>query len=199
MEISRFEDPNASGCTVYVTDGDIPQNLVAALNRISESGISITSRDVSKFLNDALKRYYSTELWPVAPEVAQKKNEAVKTEISELSDKDGKKTLTKDIDKKCCFICEMVKYELSKNDLVGERMSKCTSTGGSHQIESCGICGKKLTKMDGKYASRAMNQNVVLLMSLSLAGHMHSKCARILTAFFEKRPPKICHIHMIQA
>uniref|UniRef100_A0A7I4YKD3 Cytoplasmic tRNA 2-thiolation protein 2 n=1 Tax=Haemonchus contortus TaxID=6289 RepID=A0A7I4YKD3_HAECO len=65
---AHFEDPSASGRTAYVTDGDIPQELVNAINRMAEGITAVTFRDVSRFLNDALKRYYATSLWEVKVE-----------------------------------------------------------------------------------------------------------------------------------
>ncbi|KAK6028021.1 hypothetical protein OSTOST_05939 [Ostertagia ostertagi] len=66
--LAHFEDPSACGRTAYVTDGDIPQEIVDALNRKAKDYDEITPRDVSTFLNDALKRYYSTSMWPVNEE-----------------------------------------------------------------------------------------------------------------------------------
>ncbi|XGW08135.1 hypothetical protein V3C99_010890 [Haemonchus contortus] len=67
--IAYLVDPCASGSTVYVKDADIPQGLVQILNTIAEGTVTIKPRDVSKFLNDALERYYASALWPVTEEV----------------------------------------------------------------------------------------------------------------------------------
>ncbi|VDO59367.1 unnamed protein product [Haemonchus placei] len=64
-----FVDPYASGSTACVKDEDIPQGLVQIFNTIAEGTVTIEPRDVSKFLNDALERYYASALWPVTEEV----------------------------------------------------------------------------------------------------------------------------------
>ncbi|KAK5965867.1 hypothetical protein GCK32_015753 [Trichostrongylus colubriformis] len=56
--------------TAYVNIGDIPGELVSALNRCAEdSGQTyVTARDVGKFINGALQRFYSTSFWPSSEE-----------------------------------------------------------------------------------------------------------------------------------
>ncbi|KAK5974146.1 hypothetical protein GCK32_001727 [Trichostrongylus colubriformis] len=66
--VSHYDDPSGGGRTAYVTDGDIPENLVAAMNRNAQNRISITARGVSSFINDAFKRYYGTATWPLNEE-----------------------------------------------------------------------------------------------------------------------------------
>ncbi|KAK5971784.1 hypothetical protein GCK32_004437 [Trichostrongylus colubriformis] len=68
-QISHFDDPTAHGRTAYLNIADIPQELVTALNRMAKGNAIITDMDVCKFLNDALKRYYATPIWPVTEEV----------------------------------------------------------------------------------------------------------------------------------
>ncbi|KAK5971786.1 hypothetical protein GCK32_004439 [Trichostrongylus colubriformis] len=68
-QISHFDDPKAQGRTAYLNIADIPQELITALNRTAEGYAVITGLDVLRFLNDALKRYYATPIWPVTEEV----------------------------------------------------------------------------------------------------------------------------------
>ncbi|KAK5974699.1 hypothetical protein GCK32_016359 [Trichostrongylus colubriformis] len=67
--ISHFEDPNADGRTAYVSEGDIPHELISVLNKVAEGSVKITARDINKFLNGALKRYYPSKIWPEMKEV----------------------------------------------------------------------------------------------------------------------------------
>ncbi|KAK6023672.1 hypothetical protein OSTOST_10531, partial [Ostertagia ostertagi] len=67
--ISRFEDPSAGGRTAFVTNADVSSDLLDILNIMAQGSVHITGLDVSKFLNDALARYYSTSMWPVTEEV----------------------------------------------------------------------------------------------------------------------------------
>ncbi|XGW04799.1 hypothetical protein V3C99_015740 [Haemonchus contortus] len=66
--IRHFDDPSASGRTAYVAFVDIPPSIVHNLNYASEEAV-VKIRDVGHFLNDALKRYYATNLWPVTDQV----------------------------------------------------------------------------------------------------------------------------------
>ncbi|KAK6027909.1 hypothetical protein OSTOST_06055 [Ostertagia ostertagi] len=61
--IAQYDDPWLPGPKVCVTNGDIPQHVVNAFNAMARGIASITARDVSRFMNDALKRYYSTTIW----------------------------------------------------------------------------------------------------------------------------------------
>nr|CDJ85898.1 unnamed protein product [Haemonchus contortus] len=71
--ISYCDDPNASRSTAYVTNGDIPEDLVVVFNRMAKGcDITITALQVSRFLNDALKRYYDTPLWPASKTIVVK-------------------------------------------------------------------------------------------------------------------------------
>ncbi|XGW04584.1 hypothetical protein V3C99_015625 [Haemonchus contortus] len=66
----ELEDPSTpSGRTAYVTDMDIPLDLVNSLNRLAGGATVVSCRDVSKFINENLKRYYSTSVWPEMEEV----------------------------------------------------------------------------------------------------------------------------------
>ncbi|VDO06670.1 unnamed protein product [Haemonchus placei] len=66
--IRHFEDPNARRPTAYVANGDIPRDTIDELNKMAGGAAVLTCRDVSKFLNDALNRYYATRFWPVTEE-----------------------------------------------------------------------------------------------------------------------------------
>ncbi|XGW13334.1 hypothetical protein V3C99_000012 [Haemonchus contortus] len=71
--ISYCDDPNASRSTAYVTNGDIPEDLVVVFNRMAKGcDITITALQVSRFLNDALRRYYDTPLWPASKTIVVK-------------------------------------------------------------------------------------------------------------------------------
>ncbi|KAK5965654.1 hypothetical protein GCK32_016947 [Trichostrongylus colubriformis] len=61
--VSHFDDPHASGSTAYVTDVDIPRDLLSTLNTMAEGVVNITYREIRNFLNGALKRYYLSTLW----------------------------------------------------------------------------------------------------------------------------------------
>ncbi|KAK5980726.1 hypothetical protein GCK32_006929 [Trichostrongylus colubriformis] len=54
--VSHYDDPSCGGRTAYVTDGDVPVDLVAAMNRNAQNRALITARGVSSFINDAFKR-----------------------------------------------------------------------------------------------------------------------------------------------
>nr|CDJ82768.1 unnamed protein product [Haemonchus contortus] len=70
----ELEDPSTpSGRTAYVTDMDIPLDLVNSLNRLAGGATVVSCRDVSKFINENLKRYYSTSVWPEMEEVMNDK------------------------------------------------------------------------------------------------------------------------------
>nr|CDJ95709.1 hypothetical protein LOC559910 [Haemonchus contortus] len=66
--IRHFDDPSASGRTAYVAFVDIPQSIVHNLNYASDEAV-VKTRDVGHFLNDTLRRYYATKLWPVTDQV----------------------------------------------------------------------------------------------------------------------------------
>ncbi|VDO48757.1 unnamed protein product [Haemonchus placei] len=71
--ISYCDDPNALRSTAYVTNGDIPEDLIVVFNRMAKgSDVTITALQVSRFLNDALKRYYDTPLWPISETILMK-------------------------------------------------------------------------------------------------------------------------------
>ncbi|XGW24968.1 hypothetical protein V3C99_006426 [Haemonchus contortus] len=62
---SHFEDPTAWASTAYVTLADIPPHLVESFNEMKNNdNIVITERDVCTFLNNALRKYHGTPLWP---------------------------------------------------------------------------------------------------------------------------------------
>ncbi|VDO38383.1 unnamed protein product [Haemonchus placei] len=66
----RFsEDPSSPVLHAYASFADIPRGIVEELNRLAEGAITVGIRDVCNFLNDALKRYYGSNIWPVTDEV----------------------------------------------------------------------------------------------------------------------------------
>ncbi|KAK5972187.1 hypothetical protein GCK32_013864 [Trichostrongylus colubriformis] len=66
---SHFEDPTAWASTAYVGQADIPPHLIKAFNEMKNSdSVVITERDVCTFLNNALRKYHGTPLWPERPE-----------------------------------------------------------------------------------------------------------------------------------
>ncbi|KAK6054920.1 hypothetical protein COOONC_07571 [Cooperia oncophora] len=154
-EISHYDDPKASGRTAYVTDGDIPQHLVAILNNMAEGIVSITARDVNKFLNAALKNYYSSPVWPVKAEqvittVAQVGQDGgkvenlsevcAKSEISEMcfSSKAVESSTADDDDEKSTSPLPF----MSEDDSMVEDVSDCSSTLLELEPESSKINGK---------------------------------------------------------
>ncbi|KAK5981977.1 hypothetical protein GCK32_003277 [Trichostrongylus colubriformis] len=55
--------------SAYVNIGDIPEELVSALNRCAkDSAQHVTAKDVGNFINGVLQRFYSTSFWPLSDE-----------------------------------------------------------------------------------------------------------------------------------
>ncbi|KAK6026720.1 hypothetical protein OSTOST_07295 [Ostertagia ostertagi] len=199
-QISHFKDPKASGPTAYVSNGDIPEGLVSAMNRMLEGSVHITSRDVSKFINFALKRYYSTAMWPVAPEVEGEDVTEMKENGKEFASTKKGLASEDDVEKPCSV------YAVSKDDMAPNDITECSSTGKSLQeaghsvikLKRCVICGKKLAIEELKSWSYKKSQNMILLFSLSLAGQIQPNCARRIAESLTKTQ-KICHVHVVQA
>ncbi|KAK6012887.1 hypothetical protein OSTOST_21933, partial [Ostertagia ostertagi] len=61
--MAEYYDPSSSRPNVYVSNGDIPQHLIDSIKSMATGITTVTSRDVTFFMNKALKRYYSTEIW----------------------------------------------------------------------------------------------------------------------------------------
>ncbi|KAK6014534.1 hypothetical protein OSTOST_20082 [Ostertagia ostertagi] len=134
---SHFRDPKAHGRTAFVTDLDIPKDIVSVLNTLAKGSVTITPREVSKFLNDALKRYYSTPFWPVTE---QDDRVYVKSEVVEAEDEweaanastaaDGS---TAEEDNEEPSLCPP---EVSAKDLLGDDLSECCSDTLENASES---------------------------------------------------------------
>ncbi|KAK6749101.1 hypothetical protein RB195_001604 [Necator americanus] len=64
--LSRYKEPGARNGTVYVNEGDIPQEILDSLNatvkKLDLENV-LTPRNLATFLNDALVRYFSGNEW----------------------------------------------------------------------------------------------------------------------------------------
>nr|CDJ97441.1 unnamed protein product [Haemonchus contortus] len=69
VALQFFDDPSSPGLHAYVALADILRGIVEELNRLAEGAVTVAIRDVGNFLNDALKRYYGSNIWPVTEEV----------------------------------------------------------------------------------------------------------------------------------
>ncbi|KAK6018123.1 hypothetical protein OSTOST_16305 [Ostertagia ostertagi] len=66
-------------------------------------------------------------------------------------------------------------------------------------MKTCSICGYALRDEEGRHTSRSKTSNMILLMSLSLAGQKDSESARPLAESITKPNRKVCHTHVIRA
>ncbi|KAK6017670.1 hypothetical protein OSTOST_16805, partial [Ostertagia ostertagi] len=67
------------------------------------------------------------------------------------------------------------------------------------KMVSCGVCGEIMADGGGKWPSRMGNQDIILLMSLSLAGQMDSESAHASAESARNRVLKLCHVHIVRA